>query len=291
QMKIAGTQLLSIAGGEPIIRKDIFDVIEYAKSKEIDVSLTTNAFHITKEVAKKLDALELRTITVSLDGTKEHHDLIRGKGRYEKAITGIKNLKENCSSANISIKNTVNNINKHDYSYLIKEVEKLGVSAIKFNPIRLLGRAIENKHLLINQKDYINFIKNVQNISSSIKISLPKTPLDTEEYDFIPIGFGCTGGKETCNISPTGEFSACAFLGDDFIVGNIKNSSFLDLWSKSNKTADYKGNKICLSCPEYKHCRGGCRSRALFESGDLNAVDPLCVMQKNKNIGCASCIT
>jgi len=281
QMQEAGSFLLSIAGGEPLLRKDLYEVIAYAHSKHIAISFTTNGLLITEEIAKKLDQARLKTITVSIDGIEKHHDFIRGKGKFRCAITNLKRLRQHCSSATIAIKNTVNSLNINDYRELISLAEKLGLDAIKFNPIRLFGRTEEHRELLISQDQYIRFLTDVQQVETSLAVSLPKTPLDTQEYEFIPLGFGCTGGKETCNITPTGEFSACAFLGKEYVIGNIKQEPLLDLWKKTNATVNYCGNETCNRCSGYKNCRGGCRSRALFECQNIDAVDPLCPLRKN----------
>lgn len=281
QMHHVGSFLLSIAGGEPLLRKDLFEIIAYAKKQFIDVSMTTNALRITEDMAKKLHDLQLRTITVSIDGIEKNHDSIRGSGKFHQAIENIKLLRKHCKTAKISIKNTVNSQNLSDYQEIIKLSEDLSLDSVKFNPIRLFGRTENNRHLLITQRQYVRFLRDVQKIKTSIPVSIPKTPLDNRPYDFIPIGFGCTGGKETCNISPTGKFSACAFLGNDFVVGNIKTSPFINLWKKTNASTNYCGNETCKSCPKYMSCRGGCRSRALFQRGDINAVDPLCPLEKS----------
>jgi radical SAM protein with 4Fe4S-binding SPASM domain len=282
QMRQSGTFLLSIAGGEPLFRKDILDVIAYARKNAIDVSITTNGLFITEEIAKKMDELDLRTVTVSIDGNEKNHDDLRKKGSFKKAIEKLQILRKHCKSAKINIKNTVTNDNICDYNELICLSDELKLDGIKFNPVRLFGRTQENKNLLINQTSYIKFLKDVQKVSSEVNVSIPKTPLDKQEYDFIPIGFGCTGGKETCNISPTGEFSACAFLGPDFSVGSIKKEKFLDLWKKANSSVNYEGNSTCKNCEEYKNCRAGCRSRALSEYNNIDGIDPLCTLEKAK---------
>lgn len=283
QMRKTGTHLLSIAGGEPLLRDDIFQVIKYAKNNFIDVSLTTNGLLINQKIATKLNQLKLKTITISVDGLEKSHDQIRGKGNFKKTIKGIKTLKKFCYTSKIAIKTTVNSLNINEYEEIIKLAEKLKLDSVKFNPIRLFGRTINNRDLLIDQKQYINFLNNVQKIKTKVNIGLPKTPLDNRKYEFIHLGFGCTGGKETCNINPNGNFSPCAFLGNDFIIGNIKTQSFLNLWNKVTKIVNFCGNETCNYCPTYKNCRGGCRSRALLEYGNINSIDPLCTLKKTEN--------
>lgn len=281
QMRNTGTFFLSIGGGEPLIRNDIFHIIEYARKNFIAVSITTNGLLINKEKAKEFNKLNLNTITVSIDGLEKAHDRIRGKGTFKKTIEKIKILRRYCQTAALAVRTTINSLNINEYKKLIKLAKKLSLDSIKFNPIRLFGKTKDNQYLLISQDEYINFLKNVQKLKDKLKIDLPK--LDNKKYWFVGLqGFGCHGGKETCNISPSGDFSPCIFLGNEFIVGNIKNESFLNLWTKTKKIARFSGNEICNNCSEYKNCRGGCRSRALFGYKDINAIDPFCPLKKNK---------
>lgn len=280
QMRDSGVFLLSIAGGEPFLRKDIFQILAYAKKKNIDVSITTNALLIDEGIAKRLNDLRLRTITISIDGMEGNHDSIRGKGNFRRAVKNIRVLKKFCSSANLSIKNTVNSLNIADYKEIIELAENLDLCSVKFNPVRLFGRTLDNRHFLLTREQYVKFLQNVQTVDTKVSVTLPKTPLDKIEYEFMDLGLGCTGGKETCNISPLGDFSSCAFLGSRFIVGNLREKDFPSLWDKTQKTTDYSLNETCRACSEYLNCRGGCRSRSLFAYGNINGIDPLCVLKK-----------
>ncbi|HAW07594.1 MAG TPA: hypothetical protein DCW42_00220 [Bacteroidetes bacterium] len=282
QMKENGSFMFSIAGGEPLIRNDIFPIIKHARDNYIDVSITTNGLLVNEDIANHLNDLTLKTITVSVDGLEKSHDAIRGAGNFNKAIKNIEILKKICKNNQLSIKMTVNSLNIHEADDFIKLGEQLGVDSVKFNFIRPFGRAFINKDLLITRDQYVAFIKSTQKIKTKIGVVLPKTPLDNIDYEFIDCAFGCTGGKETCNIDFSGNFSPCAFLGKDFVVGNIKNEPFDVLWDKACQISRFKGNDGCLNCKKYKDCRAGCRSRALFGYGNIDAIDPFCVLTKNK---------
>jgi radical SAM protein with 4Fe4S-binding SPASM domain len=281
QMKDAGTFFLSIAGGEPLLRDDLFQIIKYARENFIAVSISTNGLLINKEIAKKFNELNLNTISVSIDGLEITHDHIRGNGNFRKTIEKIKILRRYCKTATLAIRTTINSLNINEYKELIKLAEKLSLDSIRFNPIHLLGRANVYKYLLVDQDEYINFLKDVQEVKTKIKVELPK--IDNKKYWFVYLeGFGCHGGKETCCITSSGDLSPCIFLGDNFVVGNIKNEKFLNLWVKAKNIVKLSGNKICNNCSEYKNCRGGCRARALVEYKDINAIDPFCALKKNK---------
>ncbi|MFA5020439.1 MAG: radical SAM protein [Patescibacteria group bacterium] len=281
QMQKTGCFFITIGGGEPLIREDLFEVIDYARQKDIAVSIVTNGLLITEKNAQKLNALNLDTITVSIDGLKENHESIRGLDTFDKTIAGIKILRRHCQTAKLAARVTINSRNINQYAEIIKLVEDLKLDLIRFTPILLLGRAKENDDLLITQDQFLNFLDKIKNFKSKIEIINPDTVND-KKWFVSPDDFGCHCGKEACWITQTGDFYPCIFFGDNYLAGNIKNASFLDLWRKSVDMVKLCGNHACRSCSAYKKCRGGCRARALWEYGDINAIDPLCPLKKNQ---------
>lgn len=283
QMKNAGTFFITIGGGEPLLRNDIFSIIKYARENFIAVSLVTNGLLINEEIAKKLNTLNLDTITISLDGLERNHDLIRGRGNFRKTVNKIKILRKYCKTAKLAVRVTVNSRNINECNKIIKLAEKLSLDLIRLTPVLPLGRAKENQSLLIKQEEYISFLENTKNIRSKIKLILPNQK-DDKKWFIDSNDFGCHCGKEACWITQTGDFYPCIFFGNNFLAGNIKKDKFLDLWAKAKSMAKFHGNPTCNNCSNYKLCRGGCRARALFEYGDINTIDPLCPLRKNLNL-------
>lgn len=282
QMKNAGTFFLAIGGGEPLARNDLFKIIKYARENFIAVSIVTNGLLINKEMAKKLRELNLKAITVSIDGTEKIHDKLRGEGNFKKTINKIKILRKYCPTTKLVIRVTVNSLNINEYRELIELAESLLLDLIRFTPILLLGRTRNHQDLLINQKEYINFLRNIQNIKSKIILEFPGKK-DERKWFAPPEEFGCHCGKEVCWITQSGDFHPCIFFGDSFIVGNIRNESLLNLWAKSKNMVKLVGNEICNNCSNFLKCRGGCRARALSGFNDIDAIDPLCPLKKNKS--------
>ncbi len=281
QMRDAGSFFITIGGGEPLMRQDLFEIIKYARNNFIAVSLVTNGLLIDEKTAKNLGALNLNTITVSLDGLEKNHDYIRGKGNFEKAVNGLKTLKKHCRTAKIATRVALNRLNIGEYGELIKIAENLSLDLIRLTPMLLLGRAKNSRELLITQNEYISFLENARKINHGIKLVLPDQG-DPEKWFVSPEDFGCHCGKEACWITQTGDFYPCIFFGDGFLAGNIRNEEFLDLWNKAKNMVKLEGNETCRNCDNYKKCRGGCRARTLSTCGDINAVDPLCPLRKNK---------
>ncbi|MCK5398362.1 MAG: PqqD family peptide modification chaperone, partial [Thermoplasmata archaeon] len=131
-------QNLIISGGEPLLRENFWDIVEYAKSLGLTLVLSTNGMLIDKEIAKKLRKY-FDGVQISLDGDKEMHDKYRGKDSYDGALEGIKNLVEANLTPSISAAVTKENFKS---IYKIWEVcEKYGLKHVKTNPIVPFGRA------------------------------------------------------------------------------------------------------------------------------------------------------
>lgn len=280
QMREAGSFFITIGGGEPLLRDDLFEVIKYARENFIAVSIVTSGLLIDEANAKKLDAFKLDTITVSLDGLEKNHDQIRGVGNFRKTIDKIKILRKNCKTAKLAARITINSLNINEYKELIGLAEDLSLDLMRFTPLLLLGRAKENQGLLISQDEYIHFLRDIQDVKAKIKLILPNQG-DDRKWWVSPDDFGCHCGKEACWITQTGDVYPCIFFGDKFLAGNIKKEKFINLWEKSKSMVELRGNPLCKKCLEYKKCRSGCRARALWEYGDINAVDPLCPLREN----------
>ena len=93
EVKEFGSPWFGISGGEPLVREDIFDIIGYAKKQGFEVSLITSGFAFDEKRLNNLIRNEVHT-AVSIDGTRESNDMIRGRGSYDKALFAMKKLSE-----------------------------------------------------------------------------------------------------------------------------------------------------------------------------------------------------
>lgn len=281
QLKEAGKPTLAIGGGEPLMRRDFFEVVTYARGNDVPVSMVTNGILINERIAQELDGLKLSSITVSIDGLKKNHELIRGGGSFEKAIRGIEILKRHVATAKLSMRVTVNTRNIGDCPKLIGLAEELGLHSIRLTPALPLGRAIENQFLLLSHEQYLQFLADCHGVKAKIEVMLPDDKPDPKTLK--PGEFGRHCGMEVCWVTQTGNVYPCIFYGDRYLAGNLRETSFVDLWERCREMSRFKGNEYCNTCEIYKDCRGGCRCRALWQYGDINAIDPYCPLSKNKH--------
>lgn len=126
---------LNFAGGEPFIRQDMVDIITYAHSLGLTLTVTTSGFYIDGKKAKQLEKAGLTSINISLDslwGPK--HDELRGvPGTYERARKAIDFLNE--TKVKISIATILMKPNHDEVDKMVDWVEETGLQGINFQPI------------------------------------------------------------------------------------------------------------------------------------------------------------
>ena len=274
-----GTFFICLGGGEPFTRNDLFDILEYGKKKQLAISIVSNGLLLNKEKIKKLNEMDLDYLWISFEGLKENHEKLRGKGTFDRTIEKLQ-LINDYYKGKTALRMSINKYNINEIEDLVQIAEKYNIDLIRFTPLLSFGRAA-GKNLTLNQEQYKEFLKNVKKINSrSVEIIYPNMP--NNKFWIGTNGFGCHCGKEAIWIDEEGNVSPCIFWGKKYNLGNIKDSNYMDLWNKSLEMSSLKGNNTCKNCKNYKICRGGCRARCLFELNNLNDIDPLCPLERNK---------
>lgn len=237
-----GVQEIRFTGGEPLLFNGIYDLIRFATEEGICTSLGTNGTLITKEVAKKLKESGLKKVVVSIDGNKKTHDKIRGKKNYQKAMNGLKYLKQN--DINVRVNSVIMKSNMDDVIKLAKKMSRKKITIF----IRRFISSGRGKHLednMLNKNDY-DYVRNKLQKELTKKTYVNGHYLRNDEgvNSRIKLPFeirGCKAGQRAITILPNGDINLCGFLAaQDFPkVGNIKEiDDFLNFWITINKN-DY----------------------------------------------------
>ncbi len=287
QMAELGVFKLRLGGGEPLGRGDCFDIIEYANSKGIKVSLSTNATMATKAVASRLGELDIDEIKISLDASSEKsYDYIRNERSYRKAMRGIKNLKD-FVDAPIVFHSVLQRDNLTEIPALVKATEKMGVDRLIFTAIIPAGRARQNPKSILSNDEITSALELAQRIgkSSRVKIETPlKIPPPYGQKKLFE-GFGSEEGHVFCHIASDGTVAPSGMLVDLLPAGNIRETPLKDLWRHSTVFKNMRsapGNPICNSCDYFRSCRGGSRARTYVALGSLTEPDPVCTIASEK---------
>jgi MoaA/NifB/PqqE/SkfB family radical SAM enzyme len=230
----AGIQEIRFTGGEPLTHKDIYKMIETAAKLGIYTSIGTNGTLIDEQTAIKLKEAGLKKAVVSIDGPKEKHDDIRGKGNYEKTIAGIKYLQE--QGIKIKVNSVIMRSNMEDVILLAKELNKLKIDLLIRRFIESgRGENLENNILSKEDYDYVrekldyelksapyvrgHYIR-LNDEASNTRIELP-----------FEIKKGCKAGQRALVITPNGDIHFCGFLAAQNFpaIGNARN---IESWNK-----------------------------------------------------------
>jgi MoaA/NifB/PqqE/SkfB family radical SAM enzyme len=140
---------LEILGGEPMLRKDICDIIEYATSLGINTTMYTNGTLIDEEKAQQLVNSGLKKVVISIDGYQEENDFLRGEGTYEKAVTAIRSFKQFENKLDIvTVKINISKYNStkiNDFANYL--TEELGISSVRYKAMIYDGTNDEQFYL------------------------------------------------------------------------------------------------------------------------------------------------
>jgi mycofactocin radical SAM maturase len=266
----------NIGGGEPFMRPDFLDLMDYAHDKGIVTCISTNGTLIDEETARRLDN-KLVYIQVSLDGpTPASNDPIRGQGSFNKVLSALEHLRNRDIEVSI---NTV--LTKLSFP----ELDKLTTLAAAYNAklrvsrFRPSGRGKDSwSRLNVDKEQMVAFSKW---LSRHLKVSTGDSffSVSTEERKSLGLNM-CGACKLTCCISPEGNVYPCAFLQeDDFLAGKLPADSFSTIWKTSKVYQSFRQLEIksCESCHRFDMCHGGCPAIAYHTQRKLGVPDPGCL--------------
>jgi radical SAM protein with 4Fe4S-binding SPASM domain len=294
--------LLILSGGEPLLRKDAYELIRYGTEKGLRMGLGSNGGLIDTNAARALKEAGVKTVSISLDSNiPQQHDEFRGvTGSWNKAIDAIKALTE--SGILVQVNTTLTQQNYNQIDDIMSLVEDVGVE--NFHLFFLVPTGRGAKITDISPEMYEQMIKNT--FAKTVNHRLNVRPSCAPQFMRIAKDMGldmrqwirgCIAGMYYCRIYPNGDITPCPYL--PVKLGNVRETSFKDIWFNSpifkalRDPSCLKGK--CGECT-YKIVCGGCRARAYGLScefidycGDLHeptelksdylAEDPWCVYQ------------
>jgi mycofactocin radical SAM maturase len=272
---------INIGGGEPMVRRDFFELLEYSVANGIGVKFSTNGAFIDEEKARRLAAMDYLDIQISLDGVDAAtNDAVRGEGSYDMAIRAMENLKAaNFGQFKISVVVTRHNVSQLDQ---FKALADHYGAQLRITRLRPAGRGADTWHELhptnAQQREIYNWLlKHGENVLTgdsffhlnALGESLPGLNM-------------CGAGRVVCLIDPIGDVYACPFvIHDEFKAGNVRDEGgFAKVWKQSDlflSLREPQSAGACASCGAFDACQGGCMAAKFFTGLPLDGPDPECV--------------
>ena len=293
-----GASFFGITGGEALLRKDLFDIIAYARKVGLSTSIITDGRLLDDKAFEKVVKNEVK-VSVSIDGAEATNDLIRGKGAYRSAVVAIEKLSRekllNClvyTLANADDQAT--NITERDFVDVLDLAEKYCARWVIYHGMIPYSKEEVSLKAAPSPQQYEWAWNKLYDLQSKYKgkpeinvyypsfarVAKQRGMPDFDRW-FNHFFLGrCFFGK-FMSIAENGDVIPCSY-NDVYRIGNVKTQSLRSIWesiqsseffAKVRNKSNLKGK--CGVC-EYKDICGGCRTSAYFYSGDILGSDPQC---------------
>ncbi|BAH54377.1 mycofactocin radical SAM maturase [Rhodococcus opacus] len=273
---------VNIGGGEPTVRSDFWELVDYATAHQVGVKFSTNGVKIDKKVAARLAASDYVDVQISLDGaTAEVNDAVRGPGSFAMAVRALENLSEaGFKDAKISVVVTRHNVSQLDDFKAL--ADKYGAT-LRITRLRPSGRGADVWDELhptqAQQRELYNWL-----VANGEGVLTGDSFFHLSAYgDALPGLNLCGAGRVVCLIDPIGDVYACPFaIHDQFLAGNIvADGGFQQVWQTSELFQELRSPQTggaCSKCNHYDSCRGGCMAAKFFTGLPMDGPDPECVI-------------
>jgi radical SAM protein with 4Fe4S-binding SPASM domain len=285
EMKTLGTEMLILTGGEPLLRRDIYDIARCASSQGIWVVMGTNGVLITDQVAQKMVECGVQGVGISLDSLEpEKHNSFRGGPfAWEHSVRALEICRAH--GLQVLVQTTVMAMNYDEIPQIIEFAQSKGAWSFNLYYLVQTGRGQKLNDLTSEQTEaMLSALVDTQEQYRPMLVRAKCAPhFKRIAYEMGVGGLesgGCMAGIQYCRITPEGEVTPCPYM--TLSAGNIRNQRFRDIWQTSptleqlRDVHQLKGR--CGQC-EFNRLCGGCRCRAYAAYGDILQEDPACAYQ------------
>jgi AdoMet-dependent heme synthase len=254
EMAEAGVFLLTLSGGEIFLRKDFFEILEYARRLMFCVKLKTNAVLIREREARRLKELHVESIQISIYSHRpEVHDAITLiPGSLKRSIDAIRFLKS--QGLKVIIANVLMTQNMADYPGVRALAAELGVECTLDPTVTPM---MDGNRSTVNLGVDLDALRHVFRDQALVE--------DVDEFCAIPAKAGeddleatpCSAGHNACYVSPYGDVFPCVAF--PLPTGNVRRQRFVDIWRHSDQMNEVRSIRLkdlttCTSCTHISHC-------------------------------------
>jgi mycofactocin biosynthetic radical S-adenosylmethionine protein MftC len=272
---------VNIGGGEPTLRPDFWDLLDYSVAHHVGVKFSTNGVRLDRRAAQRLARTDYVDVQISIDGaTADVNDAVRGAGSFATARRAMAALAEaGFGEFKISIVVTRHNVSQLDE---FKRIADSCGARLRVTRLRPSGRGADSwaeLHPTAAQQrllyQWLSERPDVLTGDSFFHLSALGAPLPGLNL--------CGAGRVVCLIDPVGDVYACPFvLHEQFRAGNVREpGGFTRLWRESDlllRLREPAAAGACASCGQFDACQGGCMAAKFFTGLPLDGPDPECVL-------------
>ncbi|GBE01569.1 antilisterial bacteriocin subtilosin biosynthesis protein AlbA [bacterium BMS3Abin08] len=293
-----------LSGGEPLMRKDVFDIAGYGTDKGLRMCMATNGLLVDDERCERIKESGIKIVSLSLDGSTAdvHDDFRKQRGAFEGTIRAAGLFRKH--GIEFIINSSFTKRNQEEIPRVYRLAKELGATAWYMFMIVPTGRGEEIMNELISKEDYEEILEwhyQMEKLEKEMlvrptcaphyyRIVLQQSRHEGEAFERRSLKFstggakGCIAGQLICLIDVDGDVLPCSYFPKS--AGNVFEQPFKDIWENSElfrELRDFKSYKgRCGSC-EYINVCGGCRARAYAVTGDFLDEEPFCGYMPKKH--------
>jgi mycofactocin biosynthetic radical S-adenosylmethionine protein MftC len=272
---------VNIGGGEPTVRPDFWELLDYAIDHQVGVKFSTNGVKLDQKRAQQLADTDYVDVQISLDGaTAAVNDEVRGPGSYATAMRALENLAAaGFVKPKISVVMTRQNVDQLDEFAAI--ADEFGAQ-LRITRLRPSGRGAdvwdELHPTAAQQRQMYDWL-----VARGDNVLTGDSFFHLSAYGEALPGLNlCGAGRVVCLIDPVGDVYACPFaIHENFLAGNVRSpGGFEEVWRSSElflSLREPQTGGACRSCGFYDSCQGGCMAAKFFTGLPLDGPDPECV--------------
>lgn len=289
--------VIVLSGGEPLMRRDIFDLAAHGTAKGFRMCMATNGLLVTDEVCERMKQTGIRMVSLSLDGPTAavHDDFRRVQGAFDGVIRAAGLFRKH--GIPFLFNSSFARRNQPYIGDTFRLAKSLGATAWYLFMIVPTGRGEDILDELITQPDYDEILAWHYEQEKREEEILMRPTCAPHYYRVVPqrakadgshfkrrnltfstgAGKGCVAGQTICLVDAFGEVHPCSYMEQS--AGNVMRTPFREIWERSPlllSLRDFDGyGGRCGQC-EFRNVCGGCRARAYSITGDLLAEEPFC---------------
>lgn len=278
---------INITGGEPLIRKDIKDILRllHKYKNEFSYGILSNGSFINDDMISLLKETEVSFVQLSIDGDKKTHDYLRKEGDYDRVFATASMLEKNKIRTYISF--TANADNYRHIKQVAKECRNKNITKLWSDRLVPIGNGENLQDLVITKSilpHYIDTLKKSQG-NFLTKIMHKKTQVSMNRaLQFIDSDgcyYSCSAGDSLITVDEFGNIMPCRRM--PIICGNALSDNLSDTYFNHDTFADLRQFTIpqeCTSCKYSLMCKGGAKCQSWAKFGTYEKADPSCPLTK-----------
>ena len=254
QLAEAGVFFLTLSGGEPLLRRDFFEIIEHARNLLFNVKLKTNALLIRETEAQRLKALGIEQVQISIYShrPKVHDAITKIPGSLGRTLAAIRFLR--AQGLKVTIANVLMRQNFQDGESVHALARELGASYTLDPTITpMMDGNTSILRLRVATTDLQQVFRSPKLVGDVDEFCAPPSPVDEDMREGLP----CSAGHTACYISPYGDVYPCVQF--PIPCGNVRRQKFLEIWKDSPQLLEVrsihgKDLPTCSSCAHLGTC-------------------------------------